>query len=199
MQREHERDARSVLKEGSKRFPPAGLVSPASGVSDVSDDEGAQNRRHQGRPRPGPDAHSNRRLVASAAAAAATTATTAETATAAATTTRATTAATRAGTILRLIDLQRATAHVDAIEILDGTRRVGLAHLNEAKAARTSSVAIDRKRHRLNRTVSSEQGADLFIRSSKGKIPNVNFSHVNKNSNITSKAASADSIRRGAA
>src|SRR5579862_1110896 len=98
-------------------------------------------------------------------------------ATAAVTTARTTTTAAGAGTILRLIDLQWASAHVDAIEILDGTRGIGLAHLNEAKAARTASVPIDRERHRLDGAVRSKQGTDLRICRGKGKVPNVNFSH----------------------
>ncbi len=99
------------------------------------------------------------------------------------TTARTTTTATRAGAILRLIDLQWTPTHVGAIEILDGARGVGLVHLDEAKAARPAGFSIDRESYRLNGTVRCKQSADFRIRRGKGKVSNVNFSHVKKDSN----------------
>jgi hypothetical protein len=70
--------------------------------------------------------------------------------TAAATAARTTTAAASAGLILRLIDAQRTTAHILAIEALDCARRIGLVHLDETETARTAAIAVDRQGNELD-------------------------------------------------
>ena len=141
------------------------------------------------RPGPAPDlGESTQSLLVASAAAAAPAPATAVTTTAAAATLATAAAAAGAGRVLRLIDLQGATTHIDAIEILDGSGGIRLTHFDKTEAARTSGVPIDRKRHRLDRTVRRKQSAYLRIRRGKGKIPNVNFSHVSKNSKLTSEA-----------
>ena len=86
--------------------------------------------------------------------------------------------AARAGSILSLIDLQWAPAHVDAIQILNGSGSIRLAHLDEAETARTSGVAIDWQRYGVDSAMRSKQSADFRIRRAKGKVSNINFSHV---------------------
>jgi hypothetical protein len=94
--------------------------------------------------------------------------------TAAATTT---TAATTAGLVLRLVDLQRATAHVLTVQVLDGTSRIGTGHFDEAEATGTTGFAIVDQRHGIDRAMLREQCADRRFVGGKGQIAHVNLAH----------------------
>jgi hypothetical protein len=89
------------------------------------------------------------------AAAAATPFSTTTTATAAIAT--ATAAAASAWLILGFIDAQRASAQIVTIQVLNGTRRIGLVHLHEAEAARPTGLTIRRQRHFFYCAVLAEQ------------------------------------------
>src|ERR1700719_1901587 len=78
-----------------------------------------------------------------------------------------TTSAARTGTILRLIDLQWATAHIGTVEVLDRAGRIGLAHLDKATPARPTCFPIDRERDRLDGAMLREQRANFRIRGGK--------------------------------
>ncbi len=101
-------------------------------------------------------------------------ATTAATATAA-----GTTAATAAAalTFLCFIDAQRTTAHVLAIEGLDGALCFGARHFDEAEAARTAGFAIVDERHGLDGTVFFEQRTHILFCRGERQIANVDFRH----------------------
>jgi len=139
------------------------------------------NRAFFVRPRRG---ERQRALPATAAAATATAATaTVATATAAAeAATRTTATATSAGTILRFIDAQRATAHRVAVEGLNGASCVILTHFNKAETARTTGITIDRKSDRSHFAVLSKQRADCRFISGKRQVAYVNFCHLWKHS-----------------
>ena len=95
----------------------------------------------------------------------------AEAATTAATTT------TGAGLVLGFIDAQGATAHVLAVDGLDGARGIGLAHLHEAEATGAAGFAIIGKGNRLNGAVGCEQRADLIFGRSKRQVADINLGH----------------------
>jgi hypothetical protein len=118
-------------------------------------------------------------LPATSAAAATTTSVTATavataTATAAA---RTSTAATAAGLVLSLVDTQRTTAHVLAVQALNGAGRIGLVHLDKSEAARTTRIAIGRQGDGLNSTVLREQRADVRFARSKRQVSNIDLRH----------------------
>jgi len=139
------------------------------------------NRAFFVRPRRG---ERQRALPATAATTTATAATaTVATATAAAeAATRTTATATSAGTILRFIDAQRATAHRVAVEGLNGASCVILTHFNKAETARTTGITIDRKSDRSHFAVLSKQRADCRFISGKRQVAYVNFCHLWKHS-----------------
>ena len=125
--------------------------------------------------------HNAGRCLPAAAAAAATTAVAAATtaaAAAAAVAAATTAAATAAGLVLRFIDAQSTTAHVLAVDGLDGARSISLAHLDEAEAAGATGFAIHREGNRLNGAVRCEQRADLIFGSGKRQIADINLGHV---------------------
>src|SRR5579871_3657629 len=62
-----------------------------------------------------------------------------------------------AGTLLRLVHAQRATAEILAVEALDRARRISAGHLHEAEAARAAGVAVGDQAHRLDGAVLREQ------------------------------------------
>src|SRR5581483_5061634 len=68
-------------------------------------------------------------------------------------TTAGTPAATAARLVLRLIHAQLTTAHIVAVQALDRTSRISLAHLDEAKAPRPSGLTIGRQRYGLDSPV----------------------------------------------
>ena len=80
---------------------------------------------------------------------------------------RTTTAAATARLVLRLVDLERTTAHVLAVQALNGARRIGARHFHEAEAARTTGVAVHDQRYRLDRAVLREQRANRGLRRRK--------------------------------
>jgi len=140
------------------------------------------NRAFFVRPRCG---ERQRALPATAAATTATAgAATVATATAATPTeaTRTTATATSAGTILRFVDAQRATAHRVAVEGLNGASRVILTHFNKAETARTTGITVDRKGDRSHLAMLCEQRADCRFISGKRQVAYVNFCHLWKHS-----------------
>src|SRR5688572_1915443 len=119
-------------------------------------------------------------LPATAAAAAAT----AVTATAAATTAAAAIAATAAaaatatlGLVLRLVDLQRTTAHVLTVQGLDRAGRVGTGHFDEAEATGAAGLAIVDQADGLDGAMLVEQGAHLGFIGAKGQVAHINLAH----------------------
>src|SRR5688572_3877193 len=86
--------------------------------------------------------------------------------------------ATAAGLVLRFIDLERASAHVLAVEILDGARCILARHFHEAEAARLSRVAILDQGDRLDRAVLREQRADGIFVGGKGQVAHIDLAHT---------------------
>jgi uncharacterized MAPEG superfamily protein len=114
--------------------------------------------------------------VTTAATAAVATATTAAAATAAEAAT-ATAAAAATFTLLRLVHLERTAAKVLAVQGLHGALRVGLRHLNEAKATRLARVAVIDQGNRIHGAMSSKQLANGILRRGKGQIAHIQLSH----------------------
>src|SRR5690349_13883455 len=82
--------------------------------------------------------------------------------------------------LLSLVDAQRATAELLAIEILDGARCVGARHLDEAEAARAAGVAIGDDAHRLDGAMLCEQLTELGVGSGKRQVAHVDSGHAIK-------------------
>src|SRR5689334_21865313 len=89
-------------------------------------------------------------------------------------------AVTASAALLSLVDAQRATAELLAIEILDGARCVGARHLDEAETARAAGVAIGDDAHRLDGAMLCEQLTDLGVGSRKRQVAHVNSGHAIK-------------------
>jgi hypothetical protein len=79
--------------------------------------------------------------------------------------------------LLGLVDLQRATAEVLAIESLHGALCIGARHFDEAEATRASGFAIVHQRHLVDGAVGGEVGAHLVFGGVKRQISNVKFRH----------------------
>jgi hypothetical protein len=91
----------------------------------------------------------------------------------------ATTAATAALTFLSFVNTQRTTAHILAVQGLDGALRIGARHLDKAKATRTTRFAIVNQRDGFNSAVLFEQLADLCFVSRKRQVTHIDFRHSN--------------------
>ena len=126
-------------------------------------------------------------LPAVATAAAATAATVA--AEAAATTTAAWTsaAATSAGLVLGFVDAQLTTTHIVAIQALNGTGCIGLAHFNEPESAGAAGLTIGRQRHGLDSPVLREQCANVRLAGAERQIAYIDFGHKFSHSPNNSK------------
>jgi hypothetical protein len=87
--------------------------------------------------------------------------------------------ATRSATIafLRLIDLERTTAEVFAIQRLHGAGGIGIRHFDEAEAAWAAGFAIVHQGHLVDGAVGSKEGAHLVFGGGERKITNVKFRH----------------------
>ncbi len=128
------------------------------------------------------------RLPATTAAATAATAAIATATAAAATIAAAATAATAATrTVLGFVDTQRTTAHVGAIQCLNGTSSVLLRHFNKTEPALAASLAINRKGDRFDRAVLGKQGTNRIFIGGKGQIAHINFCHLWNNSHKQTK------------
>ena len=110
---------------------------------------------------------------------------------AAATAARTATTAAAALTLLRFVDAQRTTAHVLAVQGLDGTLCVGARHFDEAEAARTAGFTIVDQRDLLHRTVRFEQRANIMFSCGKRQVANIDFRHTDKLSLKKPRARSA--------
>ena len=89
--------------------------------------------------------------------------------------------ATRCATIalLGLIDLERTTAEVLAVERLHGARGIGIRHLDETKTAWAAGLAIVHQGHLVDGAVGCKEGAHLVFGGGERKISNVKFRHKN--------------------
>src|ERR1700730_10367818 len=116
---------------------------------------------------------SNLPAAAPTAAAAAAVTTAEATATAAA---RTSTAA-RAGLVLSFVDAQLTTTHVVAVQALDGTGCIGLAHLDEPESAGAAGLTIGRQRHGLDSPVLREQRANVRLAGAERQIAYIDFGH----------------------
>src|ERR1700741_1460696 len=68
-----------------------------------------------------------------------------------------------AAALLGLVDPQRASTQLLAIQVLDGARRVGARHLDEPEATRPAGVAVGDEAYGLDGAVLREQLADLGV------------------------------------
>ena len=79
---------------------------------------------------------------------------------------------------LRLVHLQRATAHLEAVEALDGAGGLGVrGHLDEAEATGLAGVAVVDQCDRVDRAVGCEQRADGGLVGRKREVTNVDLAH----------------------
>jgi hypothetical protein len=74
--------------------------------------------------------------------------------------------------ILRLIDLESAAIEVGAIQRLNGNGGIGLRHLYEAKAARTTCLTIGNQRDLLDGSVIGKKGTHRLIGRAEGEVAN---------------------------
>src|SRR5262249_53099937 len=88
------------------------------------------------------------------------------------------TAAAATTTLLSLVDAERATAQVLAIEVLDGARGIRAGHFHEAEAARTTRVPIGDQAHGLHGAVLREQLTHLGIGRGKRQVANIDLRHA---------------------
>src|ERR1019366_3366366 len=86
-------------------------------------------------------------------------------------------AAAGAGLILRFVDTQRASAQIVSIQVLNGTRRIGLVHLHEAEAARPTGFTIRRQRHLFDGAVLAEQRRQIRLTGREGEVTHINLRH----------------------
>lgn len=121
-------------------------------------------------------------IAATTATAAATVATTATAATAA-----RTSAAAGAGLVLSFVDAELPATHIVAVQALNGTGCIGLAHFNEPETARASRFAIGRQRHGLNGSVLREQCANVRLAGAERQIAYIDFGHKFRHSPNNSK------------
>jgi hypothetical protein len=133
----------------------------------------SRHRKKKGPGYPGPLSQNDcaTSLPAIATAAAATTPTEA-----AATATR-TTATTGARLVLSLVDPQLATTHIVAVQALDGTGRVGLAHLNKPEATGATGLTIGWQRNGFDRAVLREQRTDVRLTGAERQIAYIDLGH----------------------
>jgi hypothetical protein len=127
---------------------------------------------YQRRPPPPPPP-----TVAAATAAAAEAAT--RTTTAAARTTATTAAAAGAGTILRFVDAQRTSAHVEAVQRLHGALCISLRHLDEAEAARPTGFTVGRQSDGLDGAMLREEVTHFALGGRERQVAHVNLGHSN--------------------
>jgi hypothetical protein len=80
-------------------------------------------------------------------------------------------------TLLGLIDLQRTTTEVLAIERLHGAGGIGIRHFDEAEAAWAAGFAIVHQGHLVDGAVGCEEGAHLIFGGGERQISNVKFRH----------------------
>lgn len=81
------------------------------------------------------------------------------------------------GTRLSLVDAERATAKILAIQRLNRGVGIGIVHFNEAKAARASGFPIGNELHGAHFTVSREQVSNLLFRGGKGEVSDIDRLH----------------------
>ena len=79
--------------------------------------------------------------------------------------------------LLRLIDLQRTTTEVFAIERLHGAGGIGIRHFHETEAAWAAGLAIVHEGHLVNGAMGCEEGAHLIFGGGERQISNVKFRH----------------------
>src|SRR5882672_494323 len=100
-----------------------------------------------------------------------------EAAAAAATTTTEVATRGAAFTLLRLVDLQRTTTEVFAVQRLHGAGGIGIRHFDETEATRAAGLAIVHEGHLVNGAMGCKEGAHLIFGGGERKITNVKFRH----------------------
>src|SRR4051812_43498853 len=79
--------------------------------------------------------------------------------------------------VLRLVDLERTAVEFLAVQRLHRARRIGVGHLDEAEATRTTRLAIVDQRNLLHRAMRSEEGSNRVFGRGERKISNIKFCH----------------------
>jgi hypothetical protein len=80
-------------------------------------------------------------------------------------------------TLLRFINAQWATAHVEAIQRLDRRQSFILGHVHEAEPARAARLTIVDELDRFHLAVLFEHGANVLLRGVEWEIPDVYGRH----------------------
>src|ERR1700739_2139337 len=83
-----------------------------------------------------------------------------------------------AAALLGLVDPQRASTQLLAIQVLDGARRVGARHLDEPEATRPAGVAVGDEAYGLDGAVLSEQLADLGVSGGERQVAHIDLRHA---------------------
>src|SRR5579859_4188634 len=96
---------------------------------------------------------------------------------AAASTATAASSAATAGFVLRLTDSQWTASEVLAVERLNRTRCIGLAHFHESESSGSTRVAIGGKGNRFDGTVLRKQVADLCVSRGEREVTHINLRH----------------------
>src|SRR5579862_4898218 len=86
--------------------------------------------------------------------------------------------ATAAAALLGLVDPQRPSAQVLAIEVLDGARGIRARHLDEPEATRPAGVAVGDEAYGLDGAVLRKQLADLGVSGGKRQVAHIDLRHA---------------------
>jgi hypothetical protein len=79
---------------------------------------------------------------------------------------------------LSFIHTQRTTAHGIAVQVLNGARSVGIAHLDESKATGTARIAIHDDFHGLDSAMLREEVAHSAFICGEGKVAYIDLRHI---------------------
>jgi len=96
---------------------------------------------------------------------------------------------------LTLSDAQLTAIHIVAIQVLNRTSRIGLAHLNEPESAGTARFAISWQRHGLDSPVLRKQLANVRLAGAERQIAYIDFGHKFRHSPNNSKQPVGQKIR----
>ena len=89
--------------------------------------------------------------------------------------------------VLSLVDAQLTAIHIVAVQVLNGTGCIGLAHFNEPEPAGASRFAISRQRYGLDRTMLRKQLANVRLAGAERQIAYIDFGHKFNHSPNNSK------------
>ena len=102
----------------------------------------------------------------------------------------ATTAAT--GALLRLVDSQRTTAHVLAVQALNGARCISVRHFNEPKAAWPTGIPVIDQGNGFHFAVLFKQFTNRSVVRRKWQVAHINLSHLQSLTNKARRAVIRD-------